>query len=167
MADPKLSAAVQAHRTLVEQVKALYPDEDEATLADTIEGLTDLDAVVCAVLRDALWREEQADAVQRMIDKLRGRKDRLEHGAETLRNAALEVMQEAGMGKVWAADLSASIGQGPARVIVTDEAAIPDSFMRVTKAPNKTAIGEMLRRGGEVPGCNLSNRPSVLRVRRD
>ena len=167
MADPKLAAAVQAHRQLVEQVKALYPDEDEATLADTIEGLTELDAVICAVLREALWREEQGDAIQRMIEKLRGRKERLEHGAETLRLAALQTMQEAGMGKVWAADLSASIGQGPAKVIVTDETVIPDQLMRVTKAPDKKAIGELLKAGGTVEGCSLSNRPSVLRVRRE
>lgn len=164
---PNLSAAVQAHRELVERVKAAFPAESEETLADTIEGATDIDAAILAVLREAIWREEQADALRRMIEKMQGRIARLEQGAEMMRAEALQAMLSAGMPKLWSADMSVSVAKGRRKVLIFDESRLPAAYIRVIREPDKVEIGDALKNGVDVPGAGLSNTADVLRIRRD
>lgn len=163
----RLSAAVQAHKELVEHIRAAFPNEDEASLADTIEGATELDAAILAVLREAIWREEQADALRGMVEKMRGRIARLEQGAEMMRAEALQAMLSAGMPKLWSADMSVNVAKGRPKVLIFDESRLPDKFWRVKRDPDKTAIGEALKAGEDIPGAGLSNVGDVLRIRRD
>jgi Siphovirus Gp157 len=162
-----LSAAVAAHRELVDHIKALYPEENEETLADTIAGETQLDGAVLAVLREALWREAQSKAISGMIEKLRDRKTRLEVGADSLRAVALKAMQDAGRQSIKASDMSVSIGRGLPKIIITDETMIPSVFVRIKREPDRTAIRNDLQAGNNVPGATLGNAADVMRIRRD
>ncbi len=161
-----LRRAVAIHRELVERIKAAFPAQTEESLADTIEGETQLDAAILATIRAALEREAMAEALGRMVEQMRARKDRLASGAETLRKAAKHAMTESGLTKLSAPDLTASVGNGPAKVVVTDEAALPEAYVRIKREPDKRAIGNALKDGHPVPGASLSNPEMQLTVRR-
>ena len=55
-------------------------------------------------------------------------------------------------------DLTASMARGTPQVVITDEAALPDAYLRVVpeqRAPDKAAILAALKAGFDVPGCTL------------
>jgi hypothetical protein len=74
-------------------------------------------------------------------------------------------MVEAGLKKIEADDMTLTTGLGPASVVITDEAMLPESFWRVKREPNKVAIGEALKGGVTVPGAGRGNQAPVLKVR--
>jgi hypothetical protein len=152
-----LRALVPAHRAIVEAIRTAFPDETDETLADTIEGESDLPGAVIAVLRAALEREAQAKAIKdELIARLLYRAHRLEDGAKSLRAAALQAMIEGNLPKIRAIDMSLSVGHGKARVQITDPALIPNELCKFTREPSKTLIGEALQKG-DVPGACYGN----------
>jgi hypothetical protein len=58
-----------------------------------------------------------------------------------------------------------SIRAGTPRVIITDEARLPEDCIRIKREPDKVAIKEHLARGEPVAGAEMSNREEVLAVR--
>jgi flagellar motor switch protein FliG len=161
-----LRALVPAHRAIVERVSAMFPEEDQDTLADSIAGMSDLPDAIVAVLRAALEREAQAKAIKdELIARLLYRAHRLEDGARTMRAAALQAMIEGNLPKIRAIDMSLSVGHGKARVQITDPALIPDELCKFTREPSKTLIGEALQKG-DVPGACYSNAAAFLTVHR-
>ena len=164
MAD--LSRAILAHRQLVAQIRAAFPDVPEEDLADSIEGATDLDDAIAAVIREALAREAMAKGIDEFAAKLADRKGRLLNGASTLRAAARTAMEEIGLSRVLAPDFTASLTRGRPRVLILDPKAVPAEFLRQREPePDKTAIGDKLKAGEQVAGCELSNAGLVLNVR--
>ena len=55
-----------------------------------------------------------------------------------------------------------SIRTGQPKVIVTDETAIPEACVRITRKPNLTVIKGMIEIGVPVPGATLSNAEPTL-----
>jgi hypothetical protein len=86
--------------------------------------------------------------------------------AETAARAALaQAMSETGCPAVALASHTVHLGTKPARVDIEDEAAIPAELMRTpAPAPDKVAIGKLLRAGREVPGARLlgNHEPMVV-----
>lgn len=164
--DHTLDAAVVTHKGLVEQVRAWFPDEDEANLADTIEGLSTVDDAIAAVVRAALVREATAKALGELIDGMTSRKGRLLAGAQSMRAAALNAMLECNIKKLQLPDMTVSASQSAMpKVIITEAERIPEHLCRIRSEPNKTAICEALEAGQIVPGAMLGNRGPSLSVR--
>lgn len=163
-----LDAAVTTRKNLREQLLATWPElaDDTEALADTLAGIDEFEEQCLAVLRHAIEREAHGKAIATLIEGMQARKKRLEEGASFLRIAVLNAMQEAALSKIKAPDMSVSIGAGKPRVVVTDDAALPDSLCRITRAPDKKAIAEALAAGWEVSGATLSNPTPSLRIHR-
>ena len=162
-----LLALVPAHRAIVSAIREAFPDESDDDLVDSIAGESDLPDAIVAVLRAALEREAQAKAIKDdLVARLTERARRLEDGARTMRAAALQAMQEAGLKKVSAIDMSISVGRGKPRVQITEPELIPAALCRIVREPNKTEISKLLAEGTDVPGCSLGNPQPFLSIHR-
>lgn len=163
----RLAAALSDFRARVRAIHDAYPGMSDDDLADTIDGESgDLDAAILATMRSALEREAAAAALADVIDRMTKRKARFLEGAHALRNSVLQVMQDSGIKKIAAPDMSLSVGVGKPAVVITDESKLPDEFMRVKREPNKTAIAAALTAGIDVPGAERGNAVAFVSVHR-
>lgn len=148
-----------------EALLAEYPDIDPETLADTLEGLSDLPDVLARMIRDAREDKAMADALGVMIAESRERQERLNRRSLSRRNAVLRLMSTACLRKIEQPDFMASIRHVPPKVEITDDTSIPDAFQKVVKTPDKPAIKAALERGETVQGAVLGNGSEGLSVR--
>ena len=123
-----LEFAAISYRSLRDRIKAEDPTIDEQTLADTVEGLTDLHEIVTAIIRSALADEALAVGLKGRIADMQGRLDRLQDRASKRRQIAKDVMVELDLKKITAPDFSVSIRPGMPALQVLDEAAVPSIY---------------------------------------
>src|SRR5262245_2131129 len=142
------------------------PDIDEKTLFDTLDGATNLDEAIVAVIRSGLDDEALAKALRARIENMRQRLNRIELTAEAKREAALNAMERADMIKLTAPDFTASIRINPPSLLITSEAEIPQDFW-VPRPPklNKKGLLDAINSGWGVPGATLSNSKISLTIR--
>ena len=154
------------YRAVRDRIRAQDPEIDEQTLADTVEGLTDLHEIVTAILRAALEDEALATGLKGRIAEMEGRLERLKDRASKRRQIAKDVMVELDLKKLTAPDFTASIRAGTPSLMVIDEAAIPSIFWEPREPRlNRQGLAAELKQGGEVSGVTLSNPEPVLSVR--
>lgn len=153
------SRFVELRRRIVEE----FPDVDDQTLADTLEGATDLHEALAALIRSALDDEVMIKALKERISTLRTRFDRLERRAAEKRHLACETMEVAHIRKLLEPDFTASLRQGPPAVDILDEAKLPPEFLILqAPKPDRRGILEALNGGASVPGAVLCvPRPSL------
>jgi hypothetical protein len=158
---------IPAHREIADRIREMFPAEtDETALADTIEGESDLPAAIISVLRAAIEREVTAKALADLIETMTARKRRFEAGATSMRVAALHAMEEVGLKKLSAPDMTVSVGTTKPKVLITDDTAVPEDLCRIVRTPSKPDIAKALAEGREVPGVVLGNPERFLRVTR-
>ena len=119
---------IARHKALALAIARDFPEADEETLADTIEGASDLPGLLMAVLRSRAEDLSLAEALRRRLEVMRGRLERLEGRAEQKRVLVATALQEAGIRKLVAAEFTAYLRPSPSKVIVTDESLIPAEF---------------------------------------
>jgi hypothetical protein len=154
------------HALLRERLLAEDPSLDETTLADTVEGLTDLHEIVAAIIRSALADEALASGLKDRITAMQERLARFQERAGKRRQIARDVMVETEVKKIVAPDFTISIRPGSPALVVTDEASIPPQFFEPRDPRlNRAALLATLKLGDAVLGCQLSNPEPVLSVR--
>jgi hypothetical protein len=139
--------------------------DDDQVLLDTLEGITDVHEQVAALIRDARRAKAMAKGLAEIIKEGQSRKSRLEVRSERLRKFAFDAMQECGIPKVEACDLTISIGKGVPSVIITNDDCVPDALCKIERTPKKNEIAELLKSGEFVPYATMSNAPPTLVVR--
>jgi hypothetical protein len=161
-----LEIAATTYRALRERIKAQAPQIDEQTLADTVEGLTDIHEILAAVIRAALADEALAAGLKGRIAEMEDRLGRLQDRAAKRRHIAKDVMVELDLKKLMAPDFTASIRPGMPALMVIDEAAVPSIYWKPRDPRlNRQDLVADLKQGAEITGVTLSNPEPVLSVR--
>ena len=161
-----LEFAAITYRTLRDRIRAQDPQIDEQTLADTVEGLTDLHEIVTAIVRSALADEALATGLKCRIADMQDRFDRLQDRASKRRQIAKDVMVELDLKKITAPDFTVSIRPGLPSLLVLDEAAVPSIYWQPSEPRlNRQKLSNELKTGAEIAGATLSNPEPVLSVR--
>ena len=124
------SKYLQLKRNLIAQ----YPEADEDTLLDTLEGITDLHEMIAAVIRSALVDEALRIGLRSRLDDMRERLSRLELRASKKRELALEAMTEVGLSKLEQPDFTASARAGSPALVVIAEDTDPRSLLAAAAA---------------------------------
>ena len=143
-----------------------YPDIDEETLADTLEGATDLNEAISAIVRSALDDEAMAEALKARMEDMRARLERIKTTASNKRLAALDVMEQTGLSKVTVPDITISVRPAPVGVVITDDEAVPNTFKVPQPARvDKKGLLKHLKNGEVITGAALTNPRLTLSVR--
>jgi hypothetical protein len=162
----QLTLATTNYRSIRDRIRAQDPQIDEQTLADTVEGLTDLHEILQAVIRAALADEALARGLKCRISDMQCRLDRLEDRASKRRQIAKDVMVELDLKKITAPDFSASLRPGMPALMVLNEDAVPSIYWQPGEPRLKRQVlASDLKGGAEVEGATLSNPEPVLSVR--
>ena len=161
-----LEFAAITYRAIRDRIRAEDPQIDEQTLADTVEGLTDLHEIVTAIIRSALADEALATGLKARIADMQERLDRLQDRASKRRQIAKDVMVELDLKKITAPDFTVSIRPGMPALLVLDEAAVPSIYWEPRDPRlNRQELASDLKEGAEIKGVALSNPEPVLSVR--
>ncbi len=162
----QLSFSAASYRAIRDRIQAQDPQIDDQTLADTVEGLTDLHEIVQAIIRSALADEALATGLKGRIAEMEDRLNRLQDRASKRRQIAKDVMVELDLKKLSAPDFTASIRPGTPALMVIDEAAVPSIYWEPREPRlNRQGLVADLKQGAEVTGVALSNPEPVLSVR--
>jgi hypothetical protein len=157
---------IARHKALALAIARDFPEADEETLADTLEGASDLPQLLIAVLRSRAEDLSLAEALRGRLETMRARLERLESRAEQKRNLVTTALQEAGIRKLVAPEFTAYLRPSSARLIVIDESLIPPEFW-VEQRPrlDRQLLLATVKSGREVPGAVLGNPELALAVR--
>lgn len=164
--DQGLSYQVHLYRALQERLKERFPDADDETMHDTLEGITNLHEIIAAIIRSALIDDALQAGLRIRLDEMKQRLIRLEERVSKKRQLALEAMNEVGLTKLEQPDFTASARKGSPALVVIAQDAIPGSYW--LPQPPKLDRGSLLnelKRGSEIAGVELSNPQPVLTVR--
>ncbi|MGB2594151.1 MAG: siphovirus Gp157 family protein [Pseudolabrys sp.] len=158
--------AAITYRTVRDRIRIEDPHIDEQTLANTVEGLTDLHEIITAIIRSARADEALATGLKGRIAEMQERLDRLQDRASKRRQIAKDVMVELDLKKITAPDFSVSIRPGLPSLMIINEAAVPSIYWQPS-APRlkRQELLTELKDGAEIGGVTLSNPEPVLSVR--
>lgn len=154
------------HTELKRRLLAEHGELDEETLADTLEGLTELNEVIAAALRSALDDESLITALKDRIASMRERSERLASRAKAKRRACAEAMAGCGLQRIDQPDLTVTLRKRSERVEIDSTDLIPASYWR-TPAPvlEKRALSDALKAGEAIAGARLVEGESSITVR--
>jgi hypothetical protein len=149
-----------------EKLLEAFPEADDETIRDTLEGLTTLNEVVAEIIRSALIDEALQSGLRLRLQDMKERLSRLEARALKKRELAIEAMGEAGLRKIEQPDFTASSRNASPSLLVVAENQIPESYWvpQPPKLDRQALLGD-IKRGDQIPGAQLSNPKLVLSVR--
>jgi len=163
---PPLKSEVQLYQWLREKLLDRFPEADDETVRDTLEGITDLHEIIAAIIRSALIDEALHKGLRSRLDDMKTRLARIEERGDKKRQLALEAMAEVGLKKLEQPDFTASARAGSPSLVIVKEEAIPNSYWlpQPPKLDRQSLLAE-LKRGSAIPGTQLSNPRPTLSVR--
>jgi Gp157 protein len=166
MSSRQIAVEVTNYVLLKERMVSHWPQLDEETLGDTLEGITDLHEMIAAVIRSALVDEALQTGLRARLEEMKQRLARLEARCAKKRELALEAMTQVGLKKLEQPDFTASARTGQRGLIVTAEEKIPADFWlpQPPKLDRQGLLGQ-LKRGQAVPGAEMSEPKPCLSVR--
>ena len=106
VAVPLLLAEKARYSALRDRLLLEIPDLDAETLADTLEGITDLREMLAELIRSALEDEALASGLSTRLKDMKARLERFEMRAGRKRQLALRVMGEAEIQKLAESDFT-------------------------------------------------------------
>lgn len=133
-------------------------ETDEAALFEALrEDGADAETILRRLARAALEAESNAEATEKRMAQLSDRKKRQERRYDEYRASVFAVMQALSIAKFSDPEFTLTLSENKGgAVIVTDEAAIPDEYVNVTRTPKKKEIKADILLGVIIPGAELS-----------
>jgi hypothetical protein len=160
-----LALDVKLAQEVVQAIRAAGIAEDDPDLLTLLEAESGLPERLTRMIRRARHLEAQAEALAGMIADMRERKARIEQQAEKLRQIATWAMAESGIPRVEQPDFTATVSRGQPAVVITDPAAVPDSYCRIKREPNLTKIRQALGDNTRLAFAYLGNPGHRITVR--
>ncbi|HUK06810.1 MAG TPA: siphovirus Gp157 family protein [Stellaceae bacterium] len=161
-----LNRELQLHELWRTRLLAEFPETDEQTLRDTLEGLTSLREILVSLVRSYLDDLTLVEALGLRIADLRKRLARYEARAQKKRGLTLSVMEQADLKQLIAPDFTVSLRRTSPPLIVTAENEIPASWWKPQPSKlDRQGLLVALRGGVAVPGVVLGNGQMTLSVR--
>ncbi len=157
---------LQLHEYLREKVSSDFPDIDEETLADTLEGLTSLHEKLSAIIRSQQDDRVMMDAMKLRVAEMLDRIKRYEARFTKKKDLITTVMERADIRSIKEPDFTASLRATPRQLSVTDEDALPDCYWR-QRSPtlDRQRLISDLNAKLDVPGAVLGNGGVTVAVR--
>ena len=144
------------YRMLSDQLRLDYAALDDETLADTLEGLSDLPQMIEEVVRSSLEDEDLISALKTRAEVLAMRLSRLKERHQKKRQLASWALGAAGIPKLKAADFTVSLSEGALRLEINDETKLPPIYLVPQPAkPDRAAITAALKTGTAVDGAGF------------
>ena len=164
--NPTLQHSLAEHEYLRQRLKAEFPDADEETLHDTLEGLSSLPEMLACVLRSYLDDLALSAALGIRINDMQERISRFEQRADKKRALITSVMERADLKKLAEPDFTVSFRSTSPSLVITAEAEIPQDFWKPQPPKlDRQGLTAALRQGRSVPGAVLSNGQATISVR--
>lgn len=161
-----LEFAATTYRAIRDRIRAQDPQIDEQTLADTVEGLTDVHEILAAIVRAALADEAMVTGLKCRLAEMQDRLNRLQDRAAKRRQIAKDAMIELDLKKLTAPDFTASVRPGMPALVVLNKDAVPKTYWEPGEPRlRRQVLASDLKGGAEVAGATLSNPEPVLSVR--
>jgi hypothetical protein len=155
-----------AHQSLRDWLRAEFPDIDDEALRDTLEGISELPALVAAIIGSYLDDVALATALRSRASDMQGRLARLEDRVEKKRALVASVMERADIKKLTEPEFTVSLRPTPAPLIIIDEADIPDTFWKPQPPKlDRKGLLAALNTGKTVAGATLGNGGVTIAVR--
>lgn len=147
-------------------IDALDDDGDATDGHAHLDALSDaIDAKAAAIAHVLAQLDAEAEVMRAEEKRLAARRQARERRAESLRDYLRMSLDAAGVPKIKTSTHTISVGDGPQRVVVEDEGAIPAEFLRTKIEIDKRAILVAMQTNGEcVPGTRVE-RGRVLRIK--
>ncbi len=154
------------HRVLRERLEAAFPDADEETLMDTLEGMTSLTDSLAELLSSSLEDQNFASALRGRMSDMQARCGRFEDRARKKRELVCTVMEEAELKKLTEPDFTVSLRPARAPLMIIDEEAIPGDYWKPQPAKlDRMGLISALSNGRDIAGAVLGNPPMTIAVR--
>ena len=162
-----IQAAMAAAQSALSRLQATGDvDMDEAAALTVLaEEAPDIDVVLVRLLRAMGEANATVEALEQRVLDLHARKARYSSQRDEYRRTVFAILDALGVRKWKSAEFTVSVTDGRPGVVITDESALPDAFVRVERTPNKTAIKEAMERGEVVPGAEMTNGFAQMTVR--
>ena len=154
------------YQAVRDRIKTRDPDLDEQTLADTVEGLTELPEILEAIIRSALVDEALVKGLKCRVAEMQSRIERFQDRASKRRAIAKDVMVDLDIKKINAPDFTASIRAGLPALLVLNEEEVPSVYWQPSEPRlDRQSLAHDLKHGSEIAGVALSEPDPVLSVR--
>ncbi len=154
------------HQYLRERLEAAFPDADEETLMDTLEGMTSLTDSLGELLRSSQEDQSLASALRSRMSDMQERCARFDARARKKREVVCTVMEEADLKKLVEPDFTVSLRPSRAPLMIIDEAAIPGDYWKPQPAKlDRMGLISALSNGRDIAGAVLGNPPMTISVR--
>lgn len=161
----RLARETAAANALRQALVAITDDPD--ALRDTIEGETSLHGAIASVMGTIQEDETHVLGLAAMIEKLRGRKERIEARVDRKRTAIEQAMSIGELRKLELPDATLFLREVPPQVQITDESKVPAQFWKAADPKlDKAALKAALKEGQQITGATLGNGGVALSIRR-
>lgn len=154
------------HEYLRERLATEFPEADNETLRDTLEGLTNLSEMLAVVVRSYLDDRAMMVGLRHRLGEMQERLQRIERSAEGKRRVLAAAMERAGLSKLKEPDFTLSFRHATPTLLVHDEAQIPADYFKPQPAKlDRQAVLRELKAGRAISGTSLSNGAPSITVR--